>query len=112
MPIHLIRSKVTAEQMAEMLDTLGDYIKLAVDIDQQVLAGGGALHADCEAVLLDSGSRQESIWGADWVPSSQRVYFAALINLRPSQQNLSMTIQDPGVRKRIERIARDLLEDE
>lgn len=111
MPIHLIRSKATAEQVAEMLDMLGDYIKLAVDIDQHILTGGGALHADCEGVLLESGSRQESVWGADWVPSSRSVHFEALINLRPGQQNLSMTIQDPGVRDRVERIVRDLLED-
>jgi hypothetical protein len=112
MLIHLIRSKATAGQLAEMLEMLGDYIKLAVDIDRQVLAGGGALHADCEAVLLEAGSRQESIWGADWVPSSRSVYFEALINLRPRQQNMSMTIQDPEVRKRVEQIARALLGDE
>ena len=62
--------------------------------------------------LLGGLQLKSVIWGADWVPSSQRVYFEAIINLRPSQQNLSMTIQDPGVRKRIEQIARDLLEDE
>ena len=112
MPIHLIRTGASAEQVAEMLETLGDYIKLAVDIDRQVLVGGGALHADCEAVLLEAGSRQESIWGADWVPSSRSVHFEALINLRPGQQNMSMTIQDPEIRSRVERVARALLGNE
>jgi hypothetical protein len=112
MPIHLIRSKATAEQVAEMLDMLGEYIKLAIDIEQHILAGGGALHADCEAVLLESGSHQESVWGADWVPSTRRVHFEALINLRPRQHTLSMTIQDPSIRDHVERIVRDLLEDE
>jgi len=112
MPIHLIRSKATAEQITDMLVTLRDYIKLAVDIDQGILAGGGALHADCEAVLLENGSRQESIWGADWVPSSRKVYFEALINLRPHQQNLSMTIQDTTIRCQVEQITRTLLEAE
>jgi len=112
MPIHLIQSKATAEQIADMLVTLHDYIKLAVDIDQGILAGGGALHADCEAVLLENGSRQESIWGADWVPSSRKVHFEALINLRPHQDNLSMTIQDPKVRSRVEEIAHTLLGDD
>ena len=112
MPIHLVQSKASAELVADMLETLGDYIKLAVDIDRRVLAGGGALHADCEAVLLENGSRQEAIWGADWVPSSASVYFEALINLRPRQQNMSMTIQDPEIRRRVEEITRDLLEGE
>ena len=66
--IHLLRKKATAAEVAEMLQMLGTYIKLAVDIEQEVAAGGGALHADCEAVLLEAGSRQLDIWGADWVP--------------------------------------------
>ena len=45
-------------------------MKLAVDLERRILAGGGALHADCEAVLLGAGSRQEDVWGADWVPRS------------------------------------------
>jgi hypothetical protein len=61
--VHLLRAKATADQLAEMLETLGAYIKLAVDIEKEIAAGGGVLHADCEAVLLDAGSRQADIWG-------------------------------------------------
>jgi hypothetical protein len=43
--------------MEEMLQVLGTYIKLAVDLERGILAGGGVLHADCEAVLLEDGSR-------------------------------------------------------
>ena len=69
--------------MAQMLEALEVYVKVAVDINRGVLAGGGALHADCEAVLLDDGSAQDDIWGADWIPVSQQVRFEALINIRP-----------------------------
>ncbi len=51
-----------------MLETLGSYIKLAVDIEREVVAGGGELHADCEQVLLEAGSRQEAIWGRIGTP--------------------------------------------
>lgn len=34
-----------------MLEALDVYVKVAVDIIRGVLAGAGALHADCEAVL-------------------------------------------------------------
>ena len=47
--IHIIRDRATYEQMKEMLEMLA----------------GGAMHADCEAVLLENGSQQEFIWGAD-----------------------------------------------
>ena len=33
--------------------------ELAVDIERCILAGGGAMHADCEAVLLNDGGKQE-----------------------------------------------------
>lgn len=94
-----------------MLQTLEAYIKLAVDIERGIMAGGGALRADGEAVLIDDGSRQEHIWGADWIPDTQEVRFEALINIRPRQNNRSMTIQDPGIRQEVERIARFKLED-
>ena len=55
--IHIIRSPASEQQISEMLGTLEDYIKLAVDVDREILAGGGALHADCEAVLLEDGSK-------------------------------------------------------
>ena len=69
-----------------MLQVLGTYVKLAVDLERGILAGGGALHADCEAVLLEDGGRQEDIWGADWVPSAQQVTFESLINIRSAPE--------------------------
>ena len=82
--IHLIHEKATPQQITEMLETLTDFIKLAVDIQRGVLAGGGAMHADCEAVLLGDGSEQENIWGADWIPLSQQVRYESLINIAPA----------------------------
>ncbi len=81
-------------------------IKLAVDIEQEILAGGGELHADCEQVLLENGSLQENVWGADWYPEVRRVGFESLINIRPRQQNRSMEIKDPVLREKIEIIVK------
>ena len=108
--VHIIRHPTTLAVMSEMLQSLNSYVKLAVDVRREVLAGGGELHADCEQVLLKDGSRQEDIWGADWLPSSQEVQFEALINIRPRQNNPSMTIMDPAIRAQIETIVRRLLE--
>ncbi len=55
-----------------MLQVLGTYIKLAVDLERGILSGGGALHADCEAVLLEDGSRQEDIWVRTGFPAHSR----------------------------------------
>lgn len=107
--IYLIRESATDEQIQEMLQTLGSYIKLAVDIEQGILAGGGELHADCEALLLDSGCQQVNIWGADWYPATQEVGYESLINIRPRQNNRSMEIQDPVIRQRVAEIVYRLL---
>lgn len=102
--IHIIREKAAPAQIQEMLEMLETYIKLAVDIDREIVAGGGAMHADCEAVLLENGSQQEFIWGADWDPVAQQVTFESLINIRPRQNNPSMEILDPEICERVSEI--------
>ena len=111
MTIHIIRDRATPEQMQEMLDALGIYSKLAVDVELGILAGGGELHVDCEQVLLDDGSEQGNIWGADWYPVSQTVGYESIINIRPSANNRSMNIQSPQLRNQINQIVKSLLGD-
>jgi len=79
-----------------------------VDVRRGLLAGGGELHADCESVLLEDGSRREDIWGADWIPADQAVRCSALINIRP-RVNRSMEIQDRAIRQQVETIVQRLL---
>ncbi len=110
--IHIIRNKATKEQIEEMLEELDPFIKLAIDIRRKLLAGGGQMHADCEAALIEDGSNQEDIWGANWIPFTQIVEFEALINIRPNQQNFSMIIQSPAIKQQVENISRQLLENE
>jgi hypothetical protein len=108
--IHLLRSRATPEQLAEMLVELVDYVKLAVDIERRVIAGGGELHADCEAVLLEDGSQQKDVWGADWIPLLQEVRYQSFINIRPNQNNPSMEILDPVLREQVNTIVREFFE--
>jgi len=107
--IQIIREYATQEQLQEMMEMLESYVKLAMDVERGILAGGGAMHADCEAVLLEDGSQQESIWGADQNPESQEVTFESLINIRPRQNNRSLELQDPELRARVEHVTRKLL---
>jgi len=107
--IYLICDRATQEQVNEMMQTLATYIKLAVDIDRGILAGGGVYHADCESVLLEDGSEQQNIWGADWNPTTQEVTYEALINIRPRQSNRSMEIADIKIREQVAQIAHKLL---
>ena len=107
--IHVLHSKATKRQIDDMLEALETYIKLAVDIERGVIAGGGVLHADCEAVLLEDGSRSENIWGSDWIPTTGHILYEALINIRPQDGNPSMSILDSETRGAIERIVQEYL---
>ena len=110
MKIHIIRQRATEKESQEMLEELETYIKLAIDVERDILAGGGEYHADCEEALLEDGSHQEDIWGADWYPESKTVEFIALINIRPRQGNRGMEIEDPNLRAKVEAIVRRLLD--
>ena len=107
--IHIIRARATAHELKDMLEELETYIKLAVDVKRRIVAGGGALHADCEAVLLKDGSQQNDVWGADWILETKEVRYESLINIRPRLGNRSMRIADAALRTTIEAIVRECL---
>jgi hypothetical protein len=84
-----------------------DMVKCVVDVERGVMAVGGEMHADGEQLLLEDGSRQADLWGANYWPGRGRegcVEYTALINIRPAQGNRSMEIQDPAVRGRVQEL--------
>jgi hypothetical protein len=81
-----------------------DMVKYVADVTRGVIAVGGELHADAEQLLLEAGSRQTDLWGANYYPGRGRddcIEFTALINIRPAQGNRSMEVRDASVRERI-----------
>lgn len=109
--LFVLRGPATRDQIEQMLEVFGSYIKLAVDVQREIVAGGGEMHADCEQALLADGSRQADVWGADWDMAGE-VRFESLINIRPGQGNRSMEVQSPELRKQIEQIVRRFFEAE
>lgn len=108
--IHVITSKATKEQLEDMASFYVAHIKVAVDIEHGILAGGGEWHADCEEMLRQQGSKQENIWGGGYKPGLKEVDFYALINIRPKQGNPDQDILSPEIRQKFERIVRERLE--
>lgn len=109
--IHLLKQTAKPDQIQEMLAQYETMIKIVVDIRRRVLCGGGEMHADCESVLLDDGSEQDDLWGANWYTSDQRIEFESLINIRPRLGNRSILIQDENLRQQVETISREILGD-
>lgn len=109
--IHILRSRATPEQVKQMLESLGIYLKLAVDVERDILAGGGELHYECEEALLGEGSNQSNLWGASWYPNKQMIEYESLINIRPRDNNRSMEVQNHEIREKIREIVQNLLGD-
>ncbi len=89
-----------------------DMVKYVVDVARGVVAVGGEMHADAEQVLLEDGSRQADLWGANYYPGrgpEECIEHTALINIRPAQGNRSMEIQDPAVRERVRQLTSALI---
>ena len=102
--------KVTIEQLKLLCERwFGDMVKVVVDVQKEMLGIGGDLHADAEAMLMERGSNQKDLWGANvypWHEPEERIEFTALINIRPKQDNHSIEIEDDEMRSQV----RDIIE--
>lgn len=105
MEIRIVREVVPKEELAAIAEAqFGDFVKAVVDVEQGIMAIGGDLHADEEAVLLDHGSQQAHLWGINLYPGNAQadwIEFDSMINVRPSQQNRSRDVEDGALRERI-----------
>ena len=109
MTVHLLKSRATKKQIEEML-ILSTQVKIVVDIESEVAAGGGAFHFEGEQMLLGQGSRQENLWAGSWFPGNRTINFFSVVNQRP-RQNRSLEILDSTIRTKVEKIIRNYLED-
>ena len=101
----IIRGTLKFEELTQMAAGMfGDFVKAVVDVDRQLLAVDAELHADLEALLLEDGSRQKSLWGINLYPEAKAGQFVeidSMINMRPSQANKSRGVEDEATRKNI-----------
>src|SRR5579862_1414540 len=113
--IRLLHEPVSRSELATIAaQGFGDMVKAVVDVRRGIMAIGGELHSDEEAVLLDDGSRQDDLWGINLYPSEQAddwIEFDSMINVRPAQGNRSRSVEDMALRTEITRIACSLVTD-
>jgi len=101
----IIKQSVTLNEIKAMaVATFGNLVKAVVDIERELIAVDAELHSDLEALLLEDGSKQKSLWGINLYPEIQGddfVEFDSMINMRPSQGNRSRGVEDKELRKKI-----------
>jgi len=90
----------------------GNLVKAVVDVDREIIAVDGELHADEEALLLENGSRQRNLWGINIYPElegADRIEFDSMINIRPAQGNRSRGVDNMEIREKIIQVVHKLI---
>jgi hypothetical protein len=103
----IIREPITKERLLAHAKLHGDMVKVVVDIERKILALGGEFHADSEQLLLEGGSEQKNLWGANvYITTSheERIEYTSLINIRPRAGNRADEIQDMSIRQAVKEI--------
>lgn len=111
--IVLVEKKIEPAELARLVGVYFEgMVKYVVDVERKIAAVGGELHADAELLLLESGSRQADLWGANYYPGrgpEECIEYTSLINIRPAQGNRAMEIADPEIRERVREITVTLI---
>lgn len=103
--------RATLERLAQ--ESFEDMVKFVIDIRLNVISVGGGLHADEEALLLENGSRQEDLWGANYYlfdSNESRFEYTSMINVRPRDGNPTQTIQSEAIRQKVRAAAINFFE--
>ena len=83
----------------------GGLVKGVVDIKKKILVLDAEMHADEEQFLLETGSKQEDLWGINLHPDkfggNEFIEFDSMINIKPRQNNMSRGIDGEKLRKEI-----------
>lgn len=112
--IKIVTHKVNLAELSEMArEEYLDFVKVVADLEREIIAVGGEMHADAERVLLENGSRQDNLWGFNiypYKPKEQMLEYSSLINIRPRQGNRQMEIENHEIRKKISEIVWKLLD--
>ena len=106
--MRIVRKLLSQDEIKVLADeTFGDMIKVVADLKREILVAGGALHSDGEELLLEDGSKQGDLWGANYFPakeSGKRIEYTSLINQYHSSNKDSQTIKDPNVREQVKAV--------
>lgn len=111
--IVVVETRIEPAELSRLVHLhFDDMVKYVVDVEKRIAAVGGALHADAEHLLLQAGSRQLDLWGANYYPGlgpDDCIEYTSLINIRPAQGNRSMLISDALLRQRVRDITFELI---
>jgi len=110
--IVLLERRIDPAELRRLGERFEGMVKYVVDVERALVALGGELHADAEEVLLEAGSRQIDLWGANYYPgrgAEDCIEYTSLINIRPAAGNQGMELQDATLREKVREITHALV---
>lgn len=110
----IIKDKITVSELKIMSEKMfGNLVKAVIDISGEFMAVDAEMHADLESELIKAGSKQQDLWGINLYPElagGDFIEFDSMINLKPSQNNRTRSIEDPKIKKNITEIVNKLVQ--
>lgn len=111
--MRIIKTRISIQELKKNAEeTFGNLVKAVVDTEKEIMVIGGELHSDEEALLIEQGSKQQNLWGINLYPVIEQkdwIEFDSIINIRPSQDNLSRGVDNLEIREKIIQIVNKLL---
>ena len=99
---------MTKEELKESAhETFVSLVKAVVDIEREIMAIGGELHADEEAILIENGSKNKNLWGINIhlnEPENEWIEFDSMINLKPALGNRSRSVENAEIQEKIKKV--------
>jgi len=96
---------IATDELKQLAQNIfGNLIKAVVDVDRELIAVDAELHSDLEALFLENGSKPNSLWGINFYPDVEGddfVEFDSMINIRPSQGNMTRGVDSKETQERI-----------
>ena|SRR3989338_2578746 len=114
MSIKIIKDNISIAELKEMAkEEFGDVIKAVVDVEQEIMAVGGELHADEEVLLMEEvESKRANTWGINlYLEKSGEdfIEFDSMVNIKPAFGNRSRGVENPEVQEKIKKIVKKLV---
>lgn len=110
----LVQDKITVQELEKMSEKMfGKIVKAVVDLEKGIMVVDAPMHADQEQLLLESGSKQENLWGINFHPDKigdNFIEFDSMINLRPGWGNRTRGVDDPRVQAKIRALVNRLVQ--
>ena len=114
MEIIIIKNKIEIEKLKNIAkNQFGSLVKAVVDLEQEIMAVGGELHADEEVLLSEKeNSKRENTWGINIYPEKSKndwIEFDSMINIKPQYNNRSRGVENVDIQNKIIAIANKLI---